>query len=89
MTKIIDNGDEYAIVRDVYDGHILTCDACGLPFVPNEWYDRHECDPDKVYHEECCPEPKCKNKRTLRLLKPTGMVEYSGPFSSDDNDTEE
>ena len=55
MTKIIDSGDEYTIVRDVYDGHILTCDACGLPFFPNEWYRRHECDPDKVYHEECCP----------------------------------
>ena len=55
MTKIIDSGDEYTIVRDVYDGHILTCDACGLPFFPNEWYDRHECDPDKVYHKECCP----------------------------------
>jgi len=54
MTKII-SGDEYTIVRDVYDGHILTCDACGLPFFPNEWYRRHECDPDKVYHEECCP----------------------------------
>jgi len=54
MTKII-SGDEYTIVRGVYDGHILTCDACGLPFSPNEWYRRHECDPDKVYHEECCP----------------------------------
>ena len=54
MTKII-SGDEYTIVRDVYDGHILTCDACGLPFFPNEWYRRHECGPDKVYHEECCP----------------------------------
>ena len=54
MTKIF-SGDEYTIVRDVYDGHILTCDACGLPFFPNEWYDRHECDPDKVYHADCCP----------------------------------
>ena len=54
MTKII-SGDECTIVRDIYDGHILTCDACGLPFFPNEWYRRHECDPDKVYHEECCP----------------------------------
>lgn len=53
MTKII-NGDEYTIVRDVYDGHILTCDACGLPFFPNEWYGRHECS-DKVYHADCCP----------------------------------
>ena len=55
MTKIIDSGDEYTIVRDEFNGRILTCDACGLPFFPNEWYDRHECDPDKVYHEECCP----------------------------------
>jgi len=84
MTKIVKNKN---IVRDEYDGHILTCDACGLPFFPNEWYRRHECDPDKVYHEECCP--VCKSKRTLRLLKSPGMVEYSGPFSSDDNDTEE
>ena len=56
MTKIIDSGDEYAIVRDVYDGHILTCDACGLPFFPGEWYDRHECTNDPcVYHAYCCP----------------------------------
>ena len=55
MTKIIDSGDEYTIVRDEYDGHILTCDACGLPFFPGEWYGRHECGPDKVYHAYCCP----------------------------------
>ena len=53
MTKIIKHKK---IVRDEYDGHILTCDACGLPFFPNEWDDRHDCDPDMVYHADCCPE---------------------------------
>ena len=54
MTKII-SGDEYTIVRDEFNGRIPTCDACGLPFFPDEWYDRHECDPDKIYHADCCP----------------------------------
>jgi hypothetical protein len=53
MTKTIKHK---GIMRDEYDGHILTCDACGLPFFKNEWDGRHECDPDMVYHADCCPE---------------------------------
>jgi hypothetical protein len=52
MTKIIANKK---IVRDQYSGHILTCDECGLPFFVNEWGERHECNPDRIYHADCCP----------------------------------
>ena len=52
MTKIIKNK---RIVRDEYDGHVIRCDWCNCPFSVDEWYDRHECDPDKVYHADCCP----------------------------------
>ena len=53
MTKTIKHK---GIMRDEYDGHILTCDACGLPFFQDEWDDRHECTNDPcVYHAYCCP----------------------------------
>jgi hypothetical protein len=53
MTKIIVNKK---IVRDAYDGHILTCDECGLPFSADEWDERHEyCNQDGIYHDDCCP----------------------------------
>ena len=44
------------IIRDEYLNRVVRCDACKWPFYSmDEWDDRHECDPDKVYHADCCP----------------------------------